>query len=368
MIDVLAIKERQKPSPFAPPLPGDFSYDRVGEADPAIVVTDPSLSLYCLEPDARRALFVQLPEGMDITEVPFIFMAQYEHAQGLYAVPYDTLHRLAGGIDLSRRLLFIHSTGRAGSTLLSKAFGAIDDVTSLSEPDVYSQAVMLRFAGGSDEEIRDLLASATKILFNPAVAPGSGLCVVKTRSQAIEVVDLLSAAFPSARNLFLYRDLAPYMRSATRAFRFDEIPPPVVPDVVAAIATWIPILAQELGHRADVSGFEISGFLWLSAMHGYARLRAAEIPILPVRYEDLVRDPSGNLDAIFTYLDLPADRVEDALQAFERDSQAGSFLSREEVGYRSDSISAEQWLLIRALLQRYPLPPDTIPSESMTLP
>lgn len=368
MIDVLEILEKRKSVAAQPASPHDFASRPEQQADPSVVITDPTISLYCLEPETRRALFVQVPEGVDVAAAPFMYVAQYEHAQRLLAVPYDAFHRLAAGIDLPGRLFFIYSTGRAGSTLLSKAFGEIDGVSSLSEPDVYTQAVSLRLAGVGDGELPDLLASATKILFNPAFAQGSALNVVKFRSPCIEIADLLSGAFPEARNLFVYRDLAAYLQSATRAFRFDDIPPDVRPGVAAGLAMVMPLLMEELRYRTDLSGIELACFLWLSAVHAYARLRSGGMPILPVRYEDLVADPARTLGAILTYLDVPTDGVRVALRAFERDSQEGSFLSQAEAARHAGAITDAQWESVRDLLRRYPLAADTFPAESMAVP
>lgn len=366
-IDVLEIQERRKPAPARTASPDDFGYRKIGEADPSSLITDSTLSLYCLDPVARRALFVQVAEGVDLTMAPFLYMAQYDQAQRLLAVPYDVLHRVAAGVELEGPLVFIYSTGRAGSTLLSKAFREMGGVTSLSEPDVYTQAVALRLCGGHDE-IRQLLTSATKILFNPAFAHGSSLYVVKFRSQGIELGDLLADAFPAATNLFLYRDLAPFIRSGVRAFAFDDRPPQVRQGILENLARMMPLLTEELQHRGDLSGAEIVCFMWLSAVHAYLRLQREGIPMLTLRYDDLASDPSGTLETIMTYLGLPAEKVQRALAAFERDSQAGSPFSREEAAQHIGGIDDRQWESIRDIMRRYPLMGSDIPRESLMLP
>jgi len=207
VIDVLAIQEKRKTFALAMASADDFACSKIGEADPSVVVMDPTISLYCLDHAARRVLFVQVPEGVDVTSPPFFYLAQYEHAVRLLTMPYEVFHHVASGVELSAPLVFIHSTGRAGSTLLSKAFAEMASVTSLSEPDIYTQATALRLSGGDADEIQALLKSATKILFNPAFTHESSFHVVKFRSFVIEVGDLLHRAFPGAANLFLYRDL-----------------------------------------------------------------------------------------------------------------------------------------------------------------
>ena len=54
------------------------------------------------------------------------------------------------------------------------------------------------------------------------------------------------------------------------------------------------------------------------------------IPILPVRYEDLNSNRFGIVAQLFEYCDLPNTSVTPALKAFERDSQAGTTIARDQ--------------------------------------
>jgi hypothetical protein len=136
MIDVLEIRGKRRVNPIGMVSPDDFNVSMVGVVDASVVVTDPTVTLYCLDHATRCAWFVQVPKGTEITAAPFMYVAQYEHAQCLLSVPYDVFHRVAADVDLRNPLVFVHSTGRAGSTLVSKAVGEMGAVTSLSEPDV----------------------------------------------------------------------------------------------------------------------------------------------------------------------------------------------------------------------------------------
>jgi hypothetical protein len=297
-----------------------------------------------------------------------MYAAQYDHAQRLLVVPYDTFHRIAADINLLDPLVMIYSTGRAGSTLMSKAFTELGAVTSLSEPDVYTQAVLLRSGGVPDHDIRDVLGSATRILFNPVFTRRSTLNVVQFRSFGIELGDLLFDVFPRARRLFLYRDLAPFIRSWIRAFPFDELPPESRRASLTARAPITPLLAEELRHRSEMTGVEMRCLSWLSVVHAYIRLVRAGISMLPVRYEDLTADPAREFERIFRCLELPVDRVQSVLPAFDRDSQAGSVLSREEAGRRNVTIDDRQWELVRDLVRRYPVTADDISDKSIEVP
>lgn len=368
MIDVLEIVRRHKLHPVAFASAADFTCQLIGQADPSRLINDPTLSLYCFDHPTRRALFVQVPTDVDISAGPFMYMAQHDHAQRVAAVPYDVFHSIAAGIELQTPLAFIYSTGRSGSTLMSKALGELEATTSVSEPDVFTQAVRMRFTGVQDDEIRDLVRSAIKVLFNPAFTGKSTLHVVKFRSFCIQIADLLSTAFPDAGNLFLYRDLAPSIRSYAQAFGALDRPPGAQREVLAEQAAFAPLLAQEFAQRKDLDGIEGLCLLWLSAMHAYADHRRLGIPILAVRYEELLAHPGFEMDRILAYLGLAHDRVPDALRAFQRDSQAASPLSRESVAQRLITISGQQWALVRDLMRRYPLAGPDIPAGSMVVP
>lgn len=367
MIEVLEIAERLKPFWVIPADPGNFALRPAGAAPAQLLLEDPTVTIYCFDPENRRVLFVQTPAGWDLLEEPFFYKAQYDHAERLYALPYDLFHQLASRIPETGHLVHIHSTGRAGSTLLSKAFGEVQSATSVSESDIYSQAARMRFSGAPDEEIVSLLRSGTAFLFKPSFTRGSALNVVKHRSTCIEAADLIARA-REAHHVFLYRDLEGYVRSSVRAFGFGNAPPEVRRRTVRGMGGSVPLLRQEGERRADLDSTEIAALMWLSTMHAFTRLSAGGLPMLPVRYEDLVGRPREIMSGLVAYLGLPASSVDAALRAFERDSQEGSPLARAAVGDRDDRITPEQWALVRDLVERYPLPFGDVPEATVAVP
>ena len=65
--NILIIKERKRQDPFSVADPSDFKFENGESVEPQIVVTNPRISLYCLDHAHRRALFVEtLPlDGVD---------------------------------------------------------------------------------------------------------------------------------------------------------------------------------------------------------------------------------------------------------------------------------------------------------------
>ena len=90
----------------------------------------PTVSLYCLDHANQRALFVDTPPEVDLLQAPFYFIAQYQAAQRLIAVPYATLHALAREVELDpQRIILFYSTGRCGSTLFSHVLNQTPNVS-----------------------------------------------------------------------------------------------------------------------------------------------------------------------------------------------------------------------------------------------
>jgi hypothetical protein len=196
----------------------DFRCGAGSTVDARMILNRPQITLYCLDDQSRQAVFVELPGDVELSQRPFLFLTQYEHAQRLLTVSYETLHELAGAIGEGfRRLILMYSVGRAGGTLLSRSLNRLDTVLSLDEPDVYNNIVMIRPADGRrDAELTRLLHSSTRLLFKPAQA-GVDTLFIKFRSCSIEIGDLMHKAFPQARVMFLYRNAETWARSAGRS-------------------------------------------------------------------------------------------------------------------------------------------------------
>jgi hypothetical protein len=361
MTESLTIARKCKATPIAVASLADFALTAAGPCDPQVVLQNPHISLYCLDHPQQRALFVELDDGWAAAAAPFLYLAQYERAQRLVAVPYATLAQLADAVATPRRsLALIHSPGRSGSTVLSKAFQRVTVTTSLSEPDVYTQLVQLRAQGlASDQELVALLRWATRLLFKPTFAGGAELWVLKFRSFCIQIADLLVDAFPAVRNIFLYRDLRPWLLSSARAF-FPSLPPegtPALQLVAASVADFIPLLRAYLAKPgAQVAPIELLALLWLSVLRRYDEVERQGIRMHAIRYEALAQEPQRVLGDVFQHVGLPASAVGAAAAALSRDAQEGTFLAREAVGWQEETLIAErQWAQVRALCARYPV-------------
>jgi hypothetical protein len=343
---VLAIERRCKFHPAAAAGPGDFVLREVGSLDPLRLVEDDGLSLYSVDPVQRAALFVRTPPQLDLFRAPFLWHAQYTEATEVISVPFGDLADLAARAPMSLdRLVLIHSTGRCGSTLVSMALAEASDVAALSEPDVFIQLQQMRDRG--DPEVDSILEACTRLLFAPRAAR---TCVVKLRSQNIELADLLLRCFPSAKTVFVYRQVDSWARSAVRAFGlFGEL-----------LAIWDHLGDLQPRVRSLVDGEELCPFPspieFLGWMYATPMLRATilqrqGIPLFMARYEELNDRPLEVLTALCEFCDLEIST--DALEGvIARDSQEGTEHSRRRVLEPGSELTDERLALLRAHLAK----------------
>ena len=157
---------------------------------------------------------------------------------------------------------------------------------------------------------------------------------LKFRNWIIRLGDLMYAALPEARNLFLYRHAESWMASFSRLIgsvpeeemqrlgaHFMRIASRFEPEIVTFMG--------QLDGRMPTNG-ERSAVSWHGMMRQYETWYDQGIPFLAVRYEDLNAHRDTVVRAIFDYCGLSPADVETALVAFEHDSQAGTRLSRQQ--------------------------------------
>lgn len=314
------------------------------------------LTPYCLDPEQQRVIFVETPEGINLVDDhPFLYEAQRRRAVKLYAVPYVAVMALAAEIpDAVARtpVIFLHSTGRCGSTLLCRLLGDAAGTVSVSEPDFYSQLVLLREGATVAEEARlgEIAAACTQLLVAHlrAANPAAQSVVIKLRGVVVFAADLLACNLPDARHLFLYRNAidtvdsffamlmrVPLMRFA-RKLRLETL--------VLRLLAWANPMKRNPGalaplckqpHYQKQMPEDLAAFLtigWLSKMDRVLNLQRNPPGFFQavLRYEDLCVQGAALIPNLLMALDLPpADEVAMARmkQTMSRNAQEGSVLA-----------------------------------------
>ena len=360
---------------------GDFKTRSAGTVDFRQVWARASgrLTPYCFDATKERVVFVETREPVDLTEDhPFFYEAQRRHAGMLYAVPYEEVVALAAEVQPAWRdtpIVFLHSTGRCGSTLLCRLLGDAAATVSVSEPDFYSQLVVL--ADGADPAKARQLAAVTAACTRLLVAqlrethPAAQSVVIKLRGMAVFAADLMARDLPEARNLFLYRNAVdtvdsffamllrvPIMRLA-RKVRLETL-------VLRLVALLNPMmrnpgalapLYKDPHYRKQIPE-DLAAFLtiaWMSKMHhALALQRQPEVFFDAVlRYEDLRAGGVSIMPGTLTALALPpADELAQArmTRTLSRNAQEGSVLA----STGGSSMNAAQQAMVQRMLNLHP--------------
>lgn len=322
----LTIRAKHKTHLFNIVTANDFQTETGRAVDPRIVLEQPNVSLYCLDHANRCALFVETPPEADLIRAPFYFIAQYEAAQRLIAVPYTTLHALAGEAQIDpQRIILFYSTGRCGSTLLSHVLNQTPGVLSFSEPDVFTQMVLLRSTGQSDDaELISLLGDSLIMMATQAQRQGFGHWVFKFRSYVLSLGDLLYRAVPEAKILFLYRNARTWARSFSRAFGSPDsgLGERLERDGFRYIIPSIDAHLRTHGH--NITWNEYLAHMWVSTVQDIRSLQQGGAPLACARFEDLQTAPKAVIQGLLAQCGLPMPDADQLARVLAEDSQAGT--------------------------------------------
>jgi hypothetical protein len=370
------------------------------------LINDPNISFYCLDDAEKRAIFVELPPTIDLGKAPFVYLAQYEHAQRFISVPYADFKHISAQLPALDHLILIYMTGRSGSTLLSQAFGEVDNLLSLSEIESISQFFYLRMVNAHDDaELRALLEAALRWSFKPSLSKPHTIGVLKLQSDALDLMDVFQAVVPHAKNIFLYRDAVNWVASFYRILRrkpsaassssgemlldsrlamlkqfFDSAASPDQPDKETYSMQEIMSLAQQIEgsisnpnatqdfasfaplfdpNATALSAVELLTLWWVSIMDTYRTNAKALTEILPLRYQDLNDYPQQIMTNLFDYCGIPRSEVAHALRAFDKDSQAGTSMARDTANRGNQQALTDQQIAeITAMVRRHPILKD----------
>eukprot|EP00048_Salpingoeca_helianthica_P002520 m.57994 g.57994 ORF g.57994 m.57994 type:complete len:435 (+) comp12148_c1_seq1:66-1370(+) len=270
----------------------------------------------------------------------FLYQQQRVHATRVWLIPFvefcdaaDLLIATTDGASLLKRVLFVHSTGRCGSTLLSKMLAAMSNVCSLAEPDIYSHLsvfAVMHEAKLPRSLVGRLARAATFLHARPGAA--ADIVAIKTRSMAVHAADAFHAAIPEAKTVFLYRGLLATVDSYCMAFfsapvnRFTRAVgidswflfksnafAPYVPAIAPLVRD--PRFSADPALYTRLGAVGLTGMMWLAAMDTAARLQAQGVFDAVLRYEELVVQRFALVGKLLQACSLPGAPVDDATAA-----------------------------------------------------
>jgi hypothetical protein len=356
---LLNIVTKKKSNPLVIASTDDFEFSEGNPVDAHALIQSPNVSLYCLDHPNQQAIFVETPHSVNLAQAPFYYQAQYENTTGLYGLAYDTLHQLANEIDIdSKRIIFIHSVGRSGSTLLSSVLNEVENIVGYSEPDVFTQLVQIRAWDGSNEaEVSELVKSCTKVFCKgTAQTPNPTTWVIKCRSFGIQNADFLYKHFPHSKNIFLYREAITWYASNMRAFIEGDQSPEVRAFWQMWFSPLVPSIAKYSVEKGEILSFPQMGMLmWLSILEAYSSLQQQGAPIIAARFQDLIAAPHQVITKILEFCEVRPSNLDEIFKVLEKDSQFGTIISRENVQQKEFTLTEAQKTEILQILQGHPV-------------
>jgi hypothetical protein len=313
------IKARTKHNLLAVACESDFCLGPgVGSINLNELVSRSSVSLYCIDPISGNVLLTETPEALDIADSTFVYEAQYRCALRVHSAPLNDLLAAAQELSLPANTLFLHSTGRCGSTLLAKALAG-SGVVTFSEPDIFTQLALL----GRPSQQKDI--AAIQVLYECFVrffARGrNGPLAFKLRSTSCEHADYIAAALPSAKSLFLYRDAVSVARSYARVTGRKLESWHLSSEERQAWSVLVSILRERSN---PVSGYDLMAALWAGPVVRYLESYDSGIWLGAINFTDLLTDPTRLLAWLLGALGL--EREIEVPTTFEAHSQEGSHL------------------------------------------
>lgn len=353
-----------------------------------------NVSLLAVELD--QALFVEVPHGYDIFDCrksPFIHIGQFKESVRIITMPLSAFFRCAEELgDPKSKVIWLHSTGRCGSTAMSQVFEAIPNCTTVSEPMCM---FTYRNEGGvvyNTKKYRQLLNSETyenvvkataRMMAKPNEHNPDILFIKNFTLSGVIEVPLLEQMFPNDSHLFLYRDcldtVQSYLKSLNSHFwmalvmklranaclrytirspklLFKALSPPEIIDM----NQWL----NDTNTQLDMSAFGLLVIQWSSCCQYYTHLvNTTPTQMKAIRYEDIVEHKDATLHLLFEFCGISLDYMELAKKSLEADSQAGTCLSMTTLNqFKKTHITDELINEGNFYLKGFQLPPLTVPT------
>jgi hypothetical protein len=351
------ITAKKRPFPFSIADIKDFELRESGQRPAEDILSNPQITLYALDFEQGRAVFVETPPEVDLSQAPFYYMAQSEQAVCVLTVPFETMIPLAQSVKLDdRKLIFIHSMGRCGSTLASKIFAQLPGVVNLSEPDVLTQLVAARFMQPDKQaELKMLLDACIRLLCK---TPAQTAWVVKGRSWVIELADWLHELYPQTRNVYLYREAESWIRSNVNAFADESrISAEQLRQYEVETRGWMQLFVPSIARYDPDQHLSATGFsslMWLANIERYTELHQAGIEMLAIPYPNWKLDPRRTALTMLEYCGCRPDDLTAVEETLAKDSQAGSVASQDAVQQRTAGVQLFDPAELNRHLQAHP--------------
>lgn len=335
----------------------DFILNCGREVSPDAVLASPDWSLYAIDVETERALFVELPAGTDLAQAAFVYMTQYALARRVIIMSLDQMVALSERVSLPENFGILFSTGRCGSTLASRILAQIPDVWSLSEPDVFENLAFARFLIPQGRMI-ELIRAATRLVFRPPVGRDIRTFVIKPRSESIVQAPEFAKAVPQSRNVFMYRDAEGYVNSlyqfVQKMVGHDVFFSPAIDNLgwpFTSVNAPPELLDNFFPEGRDKAGTsETMAVGWVLRIRAYLDAVEQGLRMQPLHYRDLNTNRRSETARMLQGFAISLDHLDLAMKGFEEDSQKGTGGDRALPAIPMDEVQRAR---IKELIERW---------------
>ena len=335
--------------------------------DPQYIIDNDNITLLIIS--ENYAVFCE-PEdkGMHLWRASygsFLRPTQMKFCRRLIVVPLTTFHRLADDIgDPDGEIIFLFNTARCGSTLFVQIMEHTGRCVSISEPGSLNTVAVKYRKFGDTPEVRRLARDVIRWECRPypTLQPPALAYLLKLASPSTVALPLFSDLFPSGRHLFMYRDIETVAKSIYRMSLV--LPLAHVGFVFGKLSGRVgKAMVHKIGYNGDDFDIRfdndlIAGVIMaIAATSKYLEIRRSGFDIQAVRYEDLISHPLDMCRVILEYCHLPISLTEQAVKAFDIDSQENSAAAKSIIGhFKEPEVTPQIKAQLNALLSKHGMP------------
>lgn len=332
------IIQKRRPNPVGLVDIQDYELQESGQIDAPEILANDNITLYALDLEKGQAVFVDSASPTELSQAPFYYQAQYERAVRVITLPFETMIELAQSVALDdRKLIFIESMGRCGSTLASKLFAQLPGVINMSEPDTLTQLVVARFMQPDQQGTLKMLLDACMHLL--CKTPVQTAWVIKGRSWVIELGDWLFELYPRAKSLYLYREAESWINSNLMAFvDVAGKTPEEMRQMEIESRSWMKLLVPSIArHEPDqhLTATGLTTMMWLDNMERYMDWHKLGIKMLAIPYSNWKLNARRTALSMLDYCGHCPDDLTSIEETLMKDSQAGSVVAQDALKRKS---------------------------------
>ncbi|ELU15373.1 hypothetical protein CAPTEDRAFT_199451 [Capitella teleta] len=312
-----------------------------GFVHPEYVLKD-EVSLYCMTDE--EAWFMEAPEGVEVWKSEysaFHKIAQHEYAKNVIKMPLRSFYLLADKIsDIKQKLIFLDFVPRSGSTLVGQIFEETGVCVNYSEPHFLN----MYWGAQNHQKLLKITKAAIKFYCKPRKQLTSAF-VFKCAPMGVSLAPVIFELFPDAKLLHLTRNAIP---NAISIFRVNQVVTtarllssflkiPYIGRIVnrkilASMNLPLDDFTGKLFDESEDPDMLIGCYLHTRVQGIYmTKHRNAEYRMPVIKYEDVLSNREANIETLFQFCGLDVNLVHKAMAAFDKDSQAGSPLSKDQL-------------------------------------